>query len=379
MTAGGQDLRFGYDLAGRETRRDLPGGLTLTQDWDMQGRLTVQALAGPGRPGPPGAGLPEGPAVGGQLLQRRAYTYRPDGFVSAIDDLLAGSRTLSLDPLGRITAVSGPGWAEQYAYDQVGNLTLATWPAPPPGSATAWRDAGSQGPREFTGTLTRRAGNIRFRHDRAGRVVSRQRARISRPPETWNYQWDAENRLTTVTTPDRTTWRYRYDPLGRRIAKQHLAPDGQALEETTFSWDGYVLTEQAEAASGPGQVTTWNYRPGTFTPITQTEHASLPDAPQEHIDQRFYAIIADLNGTPAELTAPDGTLAGHQQHTLWGSTAWDPGGAQTPLRFPGQYADPETGLHYNNQRYYDPVSGTYLTPDPLGLAPAPKPAGQSQS
>jgi RHS repeat-associated protein len=52
---------------------------------------------------------------------------------------------------------------------------------------------------------------------------------------------------------------------------------------------------------------------------------------------------------------------------------WRPGGAATPLRFPGQYHDPETGLHYNQQRYYDPVTGSYLTPDPLGLAAAPNP------
>ncbi len=42
-----------------------------------------------------------------------------------------------------------------------------------------------------------------------------------------------------------------------------------------------------------------------------------------------------------------------------------------PLRFPGQYDDAETGLHYNYFRYYDPETGRYLSPDPLGLDPAP--------
>ena len=43
------------------------------------------------------------------------------------------------------------------------------------------------------------------------------------------------------------------------------------------------------------------------------------------------------------------------------------------LRLPGQIFDPETGLHYNRQRYYDPQAGQYLTPDPLGTPDGPNP------
>jgi len=353
VTAAGRRLRFGYDTADQETLRDLPGGLSLVQEWDQRGHLAVQSLAAPGR-----------------QIQRRSYRYRADGVPERVDDLLTGSRSLALDPAGRVTGVTGPDWAEQYAYDRAGNVASASWSLPF-GATAPSLDSGSQGARQVTGTRITQAGNVRYRHDAAGRIVTRTRTRISRKPETWRYEWDADNRLTSVTTPDGGTWRYRYDPFGRRVGKQRVSPGGQVLGETRYVWDGLILVEQAEGTDSGERITTWEYQPGTYDPILQAEHESIRDAPKEEIDQRFYSIITDLTGMPSELFAEDGTLAGRQQRTLWGATVWNPGGASTPLRFPGQYEDQETGLHYNNQRYYDPLTGSYLSPDPLGLEAGP--------
>jgi RHS repeat-associated protein len=45
------------------------------------------------------------------------------------------------------------------------------------------------------------------------------------------------------------------------------------------------------------------------------------------------------------------------------------------LRFAGQYADEESGLHYNRHRYYDSDTGQYLSPDPIGLLGGLNPYG----
>jgi RHS repeat-associated protein len=118
-------------------------------------------------------------------------------------------------------------------------------------------------------------------------------------------------------------------------------------------------------------VTTWEY--DGLHPVAQTERR-VDSLTREEVDSRFFAIVTDLVGTPTELVGEDGGLAWRARATLWGTTVWNQdASAYTPLRFPGQYFDPESGLHYNFQRYYDPETARYFSPDPLGLEPAPNP------
>ncbi|MET9461157.1 putative T7SS-secreted protein [Streptomyces canus] len=352
MVASGRTLAFTHDEAGRELTRHIGEQVTLTQAFDPLGRLTKQDIIGPA----------------GSHLQHRAYTYRADGNLTVIDDDLNGTRHFDLDMAGRVTAVHAANWTETYAYDEAGNQTQATWPSTHPGQEAT-------GTRSYTGTRITRAGAIRYEHDEAGRITLRQKTRLSRKPDTWRYKWDAEDRLTAVTTPDGTRWRYRYDPLGRRIAKQRLAANGESvLEQVDFTWDGTTLCEQTTTSpSLPNPVTlTWDHQ--GLHPVTQTERITAAEAPQDEIDSRFFAIVTDLVGTPTELIDEAGDIAWRTRSTLWGTTAWAADStAYTPLRFPGQYFDPETGLQYNYFRHYDPEAARYATPDPLGLAPAPNP------
>ena len=303
-------------------------------------------------------------------------------FAQGYADSLTGIRQFALDPVGRVTAVHGAAGTEQYSYDHAGNITDASWPATA-GDAAGATDGDPRGERAYTGTLLRRAGNIRYQHDQRGRIVLRQHKPPTGRPRTWRYTWNSTDQLVEARTPDGHRWRYHYAPLGRRTAKLRVDDDGQTLERVDFVWDGSTLAEQVHTDWFPGvdspiaeHTTTWNHHPHSQQPLTQHDrHGGLQTAPQAAIDELFHAIVADLVGTPVHLVAADGRLVWTARTTLWGHGQPQAPATEVdcPLRFPGQYADDETGLHYNGFRYYDPATARYTSPDPLGLAASPNP------
>ena len=343
LTTAGRDLSFAYDAVGQETERRLGRNVSLSQTWDSDGHLATQTLT-----------------AGARRLQQRTYAYRADGYLLETGDLTTGARHFDVTTAGRVTAVRARDWQESYAYDATGNLVQAAAPG-----------LSGPGDREFAGTLVRRAGHTTYRHDGQGRLVERVKRLLNGQRRTWTYTWDAEDRLTDLVTSEGERWHYTYDPLGRRLSKQRLGENGTVEREIRFAWDGTRLAEE----EADDATTTWEYAPGTHRPLSQTRRRR-PDtgaeAGQDEIDIRFHAIVTNLLGTPTELVTESGELSPRDQRMLWdaGAATGEEDGVRCPLRFPGQYADPETGLHYNYFRHYDPETARYVTPDPLGLAPA---------
>ncbi|MFJ1582511.1 RHS repeat-associated core domain-containing protein [Streptomyces sp. NPDC088197] len=373
LRASGRHITFGYDVGGVETERVLDGGLVrIRQEWDSNRRLASLTVSR--------GGSSDGP---GMPAARRTYAYGADDHVIRVTDA-AGGRGFTLDAMGRVTAVSAESWTERYAYDALGNVVVGQWDTGRLGDSSpndAAEASAVTGDRVYDGTLIRRAGRTSYAHDAQGRVIRRVRRTLSGTTTAWRFLWNAEDRLVEVRTPDGIRWRYLYDPLGRRTAKLGIGEDGTVVSRTDFVWDGMQLAEQivstgSGSGSGSGDgtvaVTTWDALPGSHQPVCQTERVLTADSPQSDIDARFYAIVTDLVGSPTELVDPDGDVVWRARGTLYGVRPPDAAdGVQCPLRFPGQYFDAETGLHYNVFRYYDPEVGGYFSPDPLGLDPGP--------
>jgi RHS repeat-associated protein len=83
---------------------------------------------------------------------------------------------------------------------------------------------------------------------------------------------------------------------------------------------------------------------------------------------KVYYYLTDHLGTPQKLIDATGAVVWSADYKPLGEVLSTVSTIQNTFRFPGQYYDPETALHYNYHRYYHARTGRYLTPDPIGFA-----------
>ncbi len=202
------------------------------------------------------------------------------------------------------------------------------------------------------------------------------------------YQWDALGKLREVRQGGQALARYRYNHRGERVAKSVAGQDTLYL---------YAHRQLAAELNDKGQLTRqYLYLGGQAIALIDTPDGGALPADGSS-GSGWTQLKSDLATLWRAWFGPRGTLAWlHNNHlgateaisdaagaVLW-RAAYSPFGALRPaagrqpsaangapfsfnLRLPGQYADQETGLYYNDHRYYDPQRGRYLTPDPLGM------------
>jgi len=78
-------------------------------------------------------------------------------------------------------------------------------------------------------------------------------------------------------------------------------------------------------------------------------------------------FINDHLGTPKKVIDETGVVVWSADYRPFGEANVTVNTLENNFRFPGQYYDGETGLHYNWHRYYNPKVGRYLRADPIGL------------
>ncbi|PHM34690.1 RHS repeat-associated core domain-containing protein [Xenorhabdus szentirmaii] len=356
--SGEHQLTLERDEDGHEWHRQSDKGFILRQEHALMGQLTAQRA---GRnteffaahevadiPQPTLAGLD------------REYRYDAALNLVAANDERQWLRYV-VNGNGQVTSVSdGDQLREHYQYDACG------YPARRFDGVNE-----ADGERLYQkGHRLRQLGQHLFEYDDAGRMTAMQLWQDGHRPQLTKFRWNSQNQLIGVQTPGGQHWDYRYDAFGRRTEKVCE----QAGSRTTYLWDGDVPAEIREYRHNRLYNISHLVFDGWQLLAQQVQFFTLnPDNRQELIAgeiQTQYAVCAPT-GEPLALfdTAghrvwrqPPQSLYGLRLGALGENAELNPG-----LMFAGQWLDEESGLVYNRFRYYSPVAGQYLTPDPIGL------------
>jgi RHS repeat-associated protein len=154
--------------------------------------------------------------------------------------------------------------------------------------------------------------------------------------------------ITNSGTANGTTY-FVHDLWGNVIAE--LTTAGATVRE-------YIYLPEAEIAP-TRQARTQVDRPvavvdavNTATPVTLMVHV-------DHLNR------------PVRMTNSAKASVWDVVYTPWGAFHSATGAQTLNTRFPGQWFQLESGLHYNWHRHYDPTLGRYTQPDPLGFVDGP--------
>lgn len=334
MQTAGRAVIFERNAYGYELARSMPGGVRLEQGFDACGRLVAQRVLSSAT-----ARSADASSRGGNHeVLRRTYANASNDNIERIDDSWSGWTAYAYDPADRlIAALRQRGTSERFSYDAAGNVVRMQREDHAPTD-----DVLVIGP----GNRLLQKGGTRYEYDADGRRSARIDHWGTTAATIWRYEWDSLGRLMAVTRDAEPVVSFKYDAFSRRIEKRRA--DGTS---TRFVWNLDVLLHEINADG----LRSWIFEDESFAPMACVQ------------DGRLISVLCDSIGTPIYTVDDSGHVAAAASRLAWGrETA---GGASTgaagALAFPGQFVDPETGLHYNWFRYYDPDTASYISPDPI--------------
>ena len=300
----------------RPTQVTLPGGSTRSYNYDPLQRIKGITSKDPG----------------GNTVMQETYDYDSAGNIIT-EQTGKGEHQYSYDQLDRLSSADNPVLSdEKYSYDAVGNRLSSI-------------DTNGSWEYNLNNALSS-YDNASCSYDDNGNLVKRVV-----DGETTRYFYNVNNRLIRIEDGSgNVKARYHYDPFGRRLWKEVNGT------RTYFLYSEQGLIGEYDSQGEP--IRLYGYKPGS---TWSTDPLFLKK------DGSYYFYHNDHLGTPQKLTSSNGRTVWSANYESFGEAEIEKQEISNPLRFPGQYHDQETGLHYNYHRYYDPQVGRYLREDPIGL------------
>jgi RHS repeat-associated protein len=355
----GRCFIFEYDAMGRRTKRtdqdnhmikyiyDAVGRLNLVTDsndvnivdydYDSDGRLDVKTL-------------------GNEVYT--VYNYNAAGHVTNVvnhrpDDSILSSFFYTYDASGRRTSMTTLAGTYVYGYDPLGQLTSVTYPSDyvveyvydAVGNRIRIIDKGT--PILYTTNNMNQYEDVNgafYTYDYDGCLETRIEGGI-----TTYYTHDIERRLVQVSEPN-DTWVYAYDGLGNRV-------------KSTYN---EVSTEYIVDPIGYGNVAAEYNADGNLTVEYLYGHGLLARVNQTG-DNAYYTF--DALGSTVEITDVAGNPLNNYVYDPFGIILTQSETIPNPFKYIGEDGVMEegNGLKFMRARYYEPLTGRFIQPDPLGI------------
>jgi RHS repeat-associated protein len=266
--------------------------------------------------------------AGTVTLDGVGYTYDNSGNRTAKTNYLNNvTENYTYDPLYQLTQVTqGATTTESYSYDAVGNRLSSQGMSP-----YAYNSSN-----ELTSTPA-----ATFTYDSNGNTLTKVDS-----SGTTTYNWDFENRLTSVMLPGTSgTVSFTYDPFGRRIRKSSTSGT------INYLYDRANVIEESDASGNA--IARYVQDAGIDNPLAEVRPETTS----------FYE--ADGLGSVTSLTNTTGTISNVYTYDAFGNLVATTGAVSNLLQYAGREYDQETRLYFLRSRYFDPAAGRFLNEDPL--------------
>ena len=175
------------------------------------------------------------------------------------------------------------------------------------------------------------------------------------------YNYDGQNELVSATLPAGNA-AYAYDAMGRRVERTTNTAVGAPIYYV------YDMQDILAEVDGAGDlIALFTRGPGIDEPLELRQGGGTE-----------YFIHADALGSVVAHTDNTGTVVERIEYEVYGQPMFldlrsgsplveSQSFTGSPYAFTARPFDPETGLYYNDSRYRDPVTGGFISPDPLGV------------
>lgn len=381
------ELSMTRDNAGRVVSLVYPGGLgTVGYDYDGLDRITAVTLGGTSLASytynAQGGAVTEGRAAGAGVALTRSFdsldrevalevtgngnlsfsqqtTWAPDGLLTGLtetatadDPMPAGMNAeigYGYDPVWRLnTATDGRGFRNvtlsftgSDGVDQNGNIQSAS------GSGNTTTIAYAAGTNTVS-SAAGSAGTARYATTPSGLTGS-----IAGPDGTMSFSYiPGTSQVAGAVAADGTAIAYAIDDNGRRVSR---SVNGGQPSVLLTSDDGNLVA----TLDGAGNATGWVQAPGGMVAMLSGGGS--------------WSVVCDSTQTPRLVFDGSGSLVASYAYDSLGNlvASQEPSAGFMPLGFNGRIWDATLGLYDFGPRFYDPLLGRYLVPDPSEQHPSP--------